>query len=320
MTADDDSSRFIHALERSDLAAVAQVPKTDLHSHSFFATQLGKVRAWSGVTIPAPPLRMHGLDGMQEYVREHLWPVILNRSGCEFTARSAVDDAVADRVAVLEMSFKASVIVHCYDHDASGFFDFITELKDSAALVLRPEVGVSWDDAIKPARLRLLGECIESGVFDGIDVWGDEVHFAPRAFQPIFRKAREGGMTAKAHVGEFGPATNVRWAVEQLELNAVQHGVTAVESEEELSWLADSNVVLNVCPESNVRLGVARCLDRHPIRALYDAGVAVTVNTDDLTLFGKTVSEQFLDLYQCGLFSARELDDIRTRSLRRYAP
>jgi adenosine deaminase len=78
----------------------------------------------------------------------------------------------------------------------------------------------------------------------------------------------------------------------------------------------DHGIPLNVCPTSNVRLGRAEGYARHPIRTLVDYGVRVTVNTDDVIFFGQGVSDEFLNLYRGGAFTARELDEIRQNSLR----
>ena len=72
---------------------------------------------------------------------------------------------------------------------------------------------------------------------------------------------------------------------------------------------------MNVCPTSNVMLGGVSDLASHPIRILYDNGVPVTINTDDLMIFGQSVSEEYRNLYRARVLSAQELDDIRCASL-----
>jgi len=95
----------------------------------------------------------------------------------------------------------------------------------------------------------------------------------------------------------------------------VQHGIAAAQSTSVMKFLADNRIRLNICPTSNVQLGRAESLAERPIRKLYDAGVRVTVNTDDLLVFGQSVSGEFLNLYRAGLFSAAELDEIRQNGL-----
>jgi adenosine deaminase len=96
----------------------------------------------------------------------------------------------------------------------------------------------------------------------------------------------------------------------------VQHGIAAAESGAVMRFLADHRIRLNICPTSNVMLGRVETLAAHPIRRLYDAGVRVTVNTDDILMFGQSVSDEFLNLYRAGLFNAAELDQIRQNGLR----
>jgi adenosine deaminase len=122
-------------------------------------------------------------------------------------------------------------------------------------------------------------------------------------------------MKRKAHVGEFGGAEEVRRTVELLGLAEVQHGIGAAESIEVMRWLAENRIRLNVCPTSNVMLDAAPDLAGHPIRALFDNGVPVTINTDDPMIFDQSVSDEYRNLFQASVFSAGELDEIRRASL-----
>ena len=134
--------------------------------------------------------------------------------------------------------------------------------------------------------------------------------------KPLYAKAKATGMKLKAHVGEFGGAAEIKRTVEVLELDEVQHGIGASESVEVMRWLSKNQIQLNVCPTSNVMLDAVPDLVSHPIRVLFDNGVPVTINTDDPMIFGQSVSEEYRNLYQAGVFSAQELDDIRRASLR----
>ena len=128
--------------------------------------------------------------------------------------------------------------------------------------------------------------------------------------------AKDAGLRLKAHTGEWGDANSVQRAVEELGLDEVQHGIAAAEFKAVMRFLADHRIRLNICPTSNVMLGRVDSVAVHPIRKLYDAGVRVTVNTDDLLMFGQSVSDEYLNLYRAGVFSAAELDQIRQNGLR----
>ena len=82
-----------------------------------------------------------------------------------------------------------------------------------------------------------------------------------------------------------------------------------------MHFLAENRIRVNVCPTSNLMMGRVERLESHPIRTLFDAGVRVTVNSDDALIFGRTVSEEFLALYRAGIFSAGEVDRIRLYGL-----
>ena len=149
--------------------------------------------------------------------------------------------------------------------------------------------------------------------FKSIDMYGDE--YALPAYKKIFRRAKTNGLILKAHVGEFGNAELVRKVAEELELDQVQHGIAAAESQSIMKWLSDNRIQLNICPASNILLGRVENYNVHPIRKLYDNGVRVTINTDDMLIFGQSVSEEFFNLYNAGVFTAAELDEIRQNGL-----
>ena len=135
-------------------------------------------------------------------------------------------------------------------------------------------------------------------------------------FKPLYRLARANGLRLKAHVGEWGDADSVWHAVEELELDEVQHGIAAADSPAVMRFLAEHRIRLNICPTSNLMLGRVETLSAHPIRKLFDAGVLVTVNTDDMAVSGQSVSPEFLHLYQAACLNEVELDQIRENGCR----
>ncbi len=83
-----------------------------------------------------------------------------------------------------------------------------------------------------------------------------------------------------------------------------------------METLRKERIRLNVCPSGNVALSAVENLAYHPIRILLDNGVRVSVNTDDKTIFGKTVTDEYVGLYNAGTLSAAELDDVRIDSMK----
>ncbi len=108
----------------------------------------------------------------------------------------------------------------------------------------------------------------------------------------------------------------MRRAVEELELNEVQHGISAIQDKKVVRFLADYRIRLNITPSSNVLLGRVTSMADHPIRRLYRSDVDVTINSDDILIFDSDVSKEYLRLYESGCLLAEELDDIRQNGLK----
>ena len=307
---------FIEALSTDDLTAIKAAAKTEVHSHVFLSTRLENAEQWLGYSLTKPPLKMEGLGGMMEYIDTVLAPHLENREGFEFISVSAINDALQDGVVILETSFDIR-LVKLYPNGLPEVCAFIETLVEryQAQLDLRPELGFARECAADPKWMKLAHEAIELDIFQSIDLYSHEEACTPEAVQPLYKKARAAGMKLKAHVGEFGGAEEVRRTVEVLDLDEVQHGIGAAESTEVMRWLSENQIRLNVCPTSNVMLDAVSELAAHPIRILFDNGVPVTINTDDLIVFGQSVSEEYRNLYRAGVFSAKELDAIRRASL-----
>ncbi len=311
------SSAFAEALAAGNTAEIRRAPKADLHSHSYFAAPIAEVERWLGRALERPPSRMDGLDGMRAYSRQAIGPYLDNWTAFEFVAGAAVRHARIDGVVLLETSFDIWAVRHHPD-GLRGLTALAASLASQfrGQVDVRPEVGFSRSFVSKDDLMSALSDAIETGVFRSIDMYAYEQDCEPEAVRWIYQKARSHGMKLKAHVGEFGGADEVKRTVEVLQLDEVQHGIAAAESTAVMNWLADNRIRLNVCPTSNVMLGAAADLASHPIRVLYDHGVDVTINTDDLMIFGQSVSDEYLNLYRARVFTADELEEIRIRSLR----
>lgn len=310
------SKDFVQALSDDDIEGIKSFPKTDVHSHVMFSTRLQNVERWIGHTLDKPAAKMDGLEGMLTYVGNTLIPYIRNKDGFEFIADAALNDAILDGVVRLENSFDIR-IAEFYPEGLPSFYAYLEYLVDKYRnqIELLPELGFSRKCADDKNLVSLTHKAIESGLFHSIDLYSHQEACDPEAVRPLYTEARKRGMKLKAHVGEFGGAEEIRRTIEILDLDEVQHGIGAVESTEVMKWLADNNIQLNVCPTSNVMLDAVQELPSHPIRALFDNGVPVTINTDDLMIFGQSVSDEYRNLYRAGVFSANELESIRRYSL-----
>lgn len=130
----------------------------------------------------------------------------------------------------------------------------------------------------------------------GLVAWsigGDEINYPPELFSEVFAAARQAGLHVMAHAGEVGGPGSVWGAIEVLRCERIGHGIRSVDDPALLEYLRQSSVVLDVSPSSNLRTGAVPDLQRHPLRQLFDAGVHVTLNTDDPTFFETTLIGEY---------------------------
>ena len=109
----------------------------------------------------------------------------------------------------------------------------------------------------------------------------------------VFRRARAEGLHSVPHAGEATDASSIREALELLEPERIGHGIKAVEDETLLAELAGLGIPLEVCPTSNVALGNVASYDEHPLLRMIDAGVVVTLNSDDPAMFHSNLLEEY---------------------------
>jgi adenosine deaminase len=122
---------------------------------------------------------------------------------------------------------------------------------------------------------------------------GDEEVGSFAHFTRAFDIAREAGLLIVPHAGESAGAESVREALDLLRPDRIAHGVRAVEDPELLRRLADEQITCDVCPTSNVKLGVVPDIEAHMLPILFEAGVPVTLNADDQLYFGPKVGEEY---------------------------
>jgi len=126
-------------------------------------------------------------------------------------------------------------------------------------------------------------------------------------FGKVFPAAIEAGFLTVAHAGEEGPASNIRDALELLQVTRVDHGVRCSEDSELVQQLADTRMPLTVCPLSNTKLKVFEHMDQHNILVLLRQGLCVTINSDDPAYFGGYMNDNFLAVSDSHAMSKAEI-------------
>ncbi len=148
----------------------------------------------------------------------------------------------------------------------------------------------------------------------GFGMAGDETKFNSLDFMRSFDFAKQSGLGTTTHAGEICGAKSVDEAI-KIGVTRVGHGVRSCESEETIIDLLKENILLEVCPGSNLALGLYSSLDDHPINFLLNKGVPVSISTDDPSFFSTSLSKEYQDLHNVFGWGFEIFSQINKKSL-----
>jgi adenosine deaminase len=150
----------------------------------------------------------------------------------------------------------------------------------------------------------------------GLGLGGTEQGHPPEWFADAFAVAREAGVHSLPHAGEVDGPESVWGAIRALGAERIRHGVRSVEDQALVAYLRDQQIPLEVCPTSNLCLGVYTSYEEHPIRWLWEQGVYVTVNSDDPPMFNTDLVNEYQMLADHLDFTTGELEQMSLSALR----
>jgi len=234
-------------------------------------------------------------------------------------------------LAVLEESAASGVVYcetflspdFCGGRDIGAWREYLHAMQEAAALAER-QMGITLRGIITcirhfgPDKARETALCAADTAGDwivGFGIAGDENVAAPKDFRWSFDCAREAGLRLTAHAGEWGGPESVRAALQDLEVERIGHGVRAIEDLALVDELAERGTVLEVCPGSNVALGIYKTFRDHPIHELDRRGVKVTISTDDPPFFHTTMAIEYEELHRAFDWDDGQFRRIASQSL-----
>lgn len=310
-------------------AFAARMPKVELHVHlegSIRPATLLHIARRNGVHLPA-----QDLAGLQDFYRfrnfDHFVEVYLAISDCLCTrddyrliAYEFGSDCARQSIRYAEMIITIANNIYVSGLPWQEILDGLNEGRAQA----RAEFGVDWGWVLDISRdnpttqakvLEIALAAREQGVV-ALGLSGTEGCFPPEPFQATFARAREAGLGCTPHAGELAGPQSVWVALRLLHADRLGHGVRSVEDPALVEHLRQHQVPLEVCPTSNVRLGVYADYGAHPLRRLWDAGLYITVSSDDPPLFDTDLNREYAVLIDHFGFQAGELEQISLNGLR----
>ena len=212
--------------------------------------------------------------------------------------REAVEDAARDNVQYMELRFTPVALSRAERFPLHDVMDWVCTSAAAAAekfgIQVRLIASVNRHESPELAEqvAWLAAAYIEDGIV-GIDLAGNEAEFSAKPFAGIFNEAKQAGLHLTIHAGEWGGADNVREAVEQVGAERIGHGVRVVEDENVVALTRERGTTFEVCVTSNYQSGVVPALSVHPLPRMLQAGLDVTLNTDDPSVSRIDLSHEF---------------------------
>jgi adenosine deaminase len=278
---------------------VRSLPKAELHVHLEGTVDAATVLTLAerhGVRPPAQDVAgveaWFGFDGFPMFLERYFGVLDLLRDPEDFSlvAERYLDLAVLQ--GVVHVEFHVSATGHIVDQgkEWGPIYDGIVDGCSRAA----SGTGVSWGlipdisphlPAAACAGAMDLVLAYETNHLVAIGMGGPTDTWETDDFAPIFATARERGIPGVAHAGEHGGADEVRFAVEQFSAVRIQHGIGVMSDPRVVDLLLERGIPCDVCPGSNLALHAVASPSDHPLPAMLDAGIVVTLATDDPPMF-----------------------------------
>jgi aminodeoxyfutalosine deaminase len=277
-------------------------PKIELHVHLEGTVRPDTLREIARRNEYALPDDLESLNRFRDFAHFiEVWILTTNALRTEADFRQVVADyaeeAAAHGAVYLEGIFSPAERVARgvgWDEIFSGYCDGAKEARERHGVEVRLTPDIYRGATLEEAEhvVRYSAKYREHGIV-GVGLGGLEAEFPPEPYAPAFTLAKSLGLASVPHAGEAAGAPSVRGALDALGADRIRHGIRSVEDPGLVAELAGRGTVLDVCPLSNLRTGVVRRLEEHPLPQLVAAGVRCSISTDDPAMFDTDLTRDY---------------------------
>ncbi|GGG79631.1 adenosine deaminase [Paenibacillus radicis (ex Gao et al. 2016)] len=294
-----------------------RLPKIDLHLHLDGSVKPETIRALAHQQGKALPEGNHLLSRMQidedcadlrEYLSkfDFVLPFLQTAEALERVAFEVVEQAANQGCIYIEVRY--APLLHtkeglCVEDVIGHVREGLRRGERQFGVIARAIVICMRHDRYdrNEAVIRAAASRYGDGVA-AVDLAGDEAGFPPKLHRPLFELARRLGLPVTIHAGEAGGAENVIEAIAHLGAVRIGHGVRIDGHSEAMELVRSTRTPLELCPISNMQTKAVSSWEAYPLKRFLDSGIAVTVNTDNLTVSGTTITLEYIMLMRhCGL-------------------
>lgn len=286
---------------------IEDIPKTELHLHldgaftiEFLYSLVKKYKSKSNISSINELRQKFRYTDFQHFIRTWFWKNNLYREPIDFenSVFYSLKNLSEQNIVYLE------AYISPWDYQQTGLkpkdiinsaINGVNKASEQFDIKCRLIIDITRDhghvDAI--ARLNEITEYLGDTVI-GIGLGGSEQDYPAYLFKEVFLEAKKRGFHVVAHAGEVAGPRSIWSAINDLQAERIGHGVRAIEDPKLVEYLATNRVPLEVCVNSNIKTGVYKKYNDHPIKELFDSGIITTINSDDPAMFETTLTEEYL--------------------------
>jgi len=311
---------------------IRRMPKVELHVHlegSIQPETLLQLAQRNKVQLPAS-----NVEGLRQWYTftdfAHFIEIYIAISSCictpediELIAREFLRGQAEQRILHSEVTYTPYTHFSLNRHISfEDQFAALTRARNWAAAELG--ISVNWvldiSRNVRPAEHGLtVADWAISGMNDGVvalGLGGPEIGNPPELFEAAFDRARNAGLASVPHAGETVGPESIWGALKSLKAQRIGHGVRCLEDDDLVAELRDRQIPMEVCPTSNVCLGVAASIAEHALPQLLDAGLYVTINSDDPPMFNTNLTNEYLSIANSFHFDAETIEKLVINAVR----
>ena len=315
----------------SFIKLIKEIPKAEIHLHLEGLISVDTIwkliqennLSFDGIETKKDLIRRFKVNSLDEFIS-----LFINIIQASFIKEQDILYLVEDAHKYLERN----KIVHAEIFFApskflqSGFsFTHMVDILDAGAKKILEESGISINYLIDVSRtfgidnaeknLDLVLENPRTSII-GIGLGGAESSGPAEDYESVFKRAASKNLKVVAHAGEDVGPQSIWNSINLLKAERIGHGISSIQDDKLMQLLKNKQIPLEICPTSNLfTKKYVSTVEEHPIKAFYDKGLNVTLNSDDPTLFGSELVEEYILLFENGIFSEVELLDILKKTI-----
>ena len=307
------------------------LPKAELHVHlegTITPKAFAQIARRHGAEVPDDPKDLFLCSDFASFLDAFLKVVRVLKDPEDFAEPAAqyLTTSADEGVRHVELFFSPATIRHFHpDADLKAIVRAIHSAQRRVSATHGVSSFLIFDmvrnlgEELAKADLDLAVACSELGVV-GIGLGGDERRFPARAFQSVFERASDLGLRRTVHAGEADGSQSIEDAVELLHAERIGHGVAAAGKPDLQRRLRDRGVTIDACPASNLVTGAWDGQAPHPLAEFLEAGIAVTLGSDDPTFFGRSLLDEYVAASERGMGRTQLAEIARYSLVSSFAP